>query len=169
MHRKSLEAAETLKISDDNNSDKEEETRTETSDTSLRTHSQNLNRLGSPPDKPMSSGQTNNNMSHLNNNHNSKSVSSLSIKSSISPVGSSMISPQSLSSSSSPPLPAGGFLASQRHTMSPTVLNSKKPIPLKDEYYNGTNQQNHNTYYPEADSESFRCVDYQLPSVFYTR
>jgi hypothetical protein len=158
MHRKSLEAAETLKISEDNNSDKEEETRTEASESSMRSLSHNHTKLHQSPSTIMEHGNINNNNKNLNPSSNS------SIKSSISPAGSSMISPQSLSSSSTPP----PSLATTMHHLSPSNSNTKKPMSLKDDYYTGSSQPN-TSYYPDADPELFRWVDYRHPTVSYIR
>lgn len=158
MHRKSLEAAETLKNSDEG-SDKEE-SKTEESDGSVIS---NLSKAPSASPKC----NTNNNSSSTNNN------SSTTSNSTVSPTSAAQARQQQQQQQAagsmsmggaahhSPPLPH--HMAAQQHHPGGSPMDS-----ARQDYNSSTSPSNSNRSYPslhDTDSEVFRWVDYNQHSI----
>ncbi|XP_029734034.2 homeobox protein aristaless isoform X2 [Aedes albopictus] len=195
MHKKSMEAAETLKNSEDN-SDREE-TRTEASDISAGS---SLNNHGSSPVKSPGlnpPGSTNSgstiSTSHLcsssssgqshstHSNPTTSVISHLSPTSAHSPINSSSTAsitppPSALARHRTSPLVslAGGQTQSgplghpHHHPHHPHPAHHHSPVDSKEFKLNATVSPTGNSYHPENDPEAFRWVDYRDP-VSYIR
>lgn len=195
MHKKSMEAAETLKNSEDN-SDREE-SRTDASDisagSSLNNHGPSpIKSPGINPPGSTNCGSTNGANSSSNNlncgsgSHNAHlGPSSGGVISHLSPTSAhSPINSSSTASITPPPPPPN------RHRTSPLVAppgslgthpnhhhphlppahpaHNHSPVDTKEFKLNNSSSPTGNSYHPENDPEAFRWVDYRDP-VSYIR
>jgi hypothetical protein len=185
MHKKSLEAAETLNNSDNNESDEDDDKSKKSSRTADGSHlsfgksfSPNSNPATTVPsamhqsDSRVTSPVATSCLPGSNNNNDTSKLSPcISIEAPISPTRSSIISPQSIASSSTPPSPHSSFAKQQ---MSPP--ESASMLAQKEEYYHapplpiGAATKVPSSYYhPPADPEGFKWMDYRHPAVSYIR